>query len=64
MLRYLINDTIKSHKKKKKAIAKIFVMFLVIFQASATKNFDETIEAHVRLAIKKERTDQVCAGFV
>ena len=51
-------------KKKKNVIAKIFVMFLVIFQASATKKFDETIEAHVRLAIKKERTDQVCAGFV
>ena len=64
MLRYLINDTIKSQKKKKNVIAKIFVMFLVIFQASATKNFDETIEAHVRLAIKKERTDQVCAGFL
>jgi ABC-type uncharacterized transport system ATPase subunit len=44
-----------------KVIAKIFVIFLVIFQANAKRNFDETIEAHVRLGIKKERTDQVRA---
>lgn len=37
------------------------MIFLVIFQANAKKNFDETIEAHARLGIKKERTDQVCA---
>lgn len=49
------------HSPKKQVNAKIFVMFLVIFQANAKTNFDETIEAHVRLAIKKERTDQVCA---
>lgn len=36
------------------------MIFLVIFQANAKKNFDETVEAHVRLGIKKERTDQVC----
>lgn len=42
-----------------KVIAKIFVIFLVIFQANAKRNFDETVEAHVRLGIKKERTDQV-----
>jgi hypothetical protein len=35
------------------------VIFLVIFQANAKRNFDETVEAHVRLGIKKERTDQV-----
>ena len=37
------------------------MIFLVIFQANAKRNFDETIEAHVRLGIKKERTDQVRA---
>lgn len=35
------------------------MIFLVIFQANAKRNFDETVEAHVRLGIKKERTDQV-----
>lgn len=37
------------------------MIFLVIFQVNAKRNFDETIEAHVRLGIKKERTDQVNA---
>ncbi|XP_059452864.1 uncharacterized protein LOC132183445 isoform X1 [Corylus avellana] len=31
-------------------------------KANSKRNFDETIEAHVRLGIKKERTDQIVHG--
>lgn len=44
-------------------IANFFLLFLVLVQANAKRNFDETIEAHVRLGIDRRRTDQVFANL-
>uniref|UniRef100_A0A7N2MD91 CL1 n=1 Tax=Quercus lobata TaxID=97700 RepID=A0A7N2MD91_QUELO len=49
---------IKKKESKEKPAPLDLVEAIRLVKASATKNFDETIEAHVRLAIKKERTDQ------
>lgn len=43
-------------------LANFFLLFLVIVQTSAKANFDETIEAHVRLGIAKSRSDMVRAN--
>ncbi|KAM4104029.1 hypothetical protein ACJW30_06G125200 [Castanea mollissima] len=53
---------IKKKESKEKPAPLDLVEAIRLVKASATKNFDETIEAHVRLAIKKERTDQIVHG--
>ena len=37
-----------------------FVFFLVIVQANAKRNFEETFEAHIKLTPELRRTDLVC----
>lgn len=39
------------------------MLFLALVQANANRNFDETIEAHVRLGIDRRRSDMVLANL-
>ncbi|KAG6722913.1 hypothetical protein I3843_03G186300 [Carya illinoinensis] len=50
-------------KERKEKLAPLDLMEAIRqVKANAKKNFDETVEAHVRLGIKKERTDQIVHG--
>ncbi|XP_041005024.1 50S ribosomal protein L1 [Juglans microcarpa x Juglans regia] len=50
-------------KERKENLAPLDLMEAIrLVKANAKKNFDETVEAHVRLGIKKERTDQIVHG--
>uniref|UniRef100_A0A2N9F266 CL1 n=1 Tax=Fagus sylvatica TaxID=28930 RepID=A0A2N9F266_FAGSY len=53
---------IKKKESKEKPAPLDLLEAIRLVKANAKTNFDETIEAHVRLAIKKERTDQIVHG--
>ncbi|KAB1202642.1 50S ribosomal protein L1 [Morella rubra] len=53
---------IKKKEKQDKPAPLDLMEAIRLVKANAKKNFDETIEAHARLGIKKERTDQIVHG--